>query len=145
MTSPGCLNRFHPMPAHEAESVDSRTAEHEKPRPAFGAPYVWVIAVIDGEQPNAVHRILQYETLIGRGGDPQIGVNDELVSKRHCLIRVDGPVCTIQDLGSRNGTWINGRKMQDERALRLRHLDEIQIGTTRLFVLHGAFKRFTPR
>ena len=87
----------------------------------------------------------QYETLIGRGGDAQIDVNDELVSKRHCLIRVEGPVCTIQDLGSRNGTCINGRKMQDERALRLRHLDEIQVGTTRLFVLHGAFKRFTPR
>ena len=133
------------MPAHEAESFDSRTAEHEKPRPAFGAPYVWVIAVIDGEQPNAVHRILQYETLIGRGDDAQIDVNDEMVSKRHCLIRVEGPVCTIRDLGSRNGTRVNGRKMRDETALRLRHLDEIQIGTTRLFVLHGAFKRLTPQ
>jgi len=133
------------MPAHEAESFDSRTAEHEEPRPAFGAPYVWVIAVIDGEQPNAVHRILQYETLIGRGGDAHIDVNDEMVSKRHCLIRVEGPVCTIQDLGSRNGTRVNGRKMRDETSLRLRHLDEIQIGTTRLFVLHGAFKRLTPQ
>jgi pSer/pThr/pTyr-binding forkhead associated (FHA) protein len=71
-------------------------------------------------------------------------VNDEKVSKRHCQIRTDGPVCTIQDLGSRNGTWVNGRKMRDT-ALRLRHLDEIQIGTTRLFVLHGAFKKLTPR
>jgi pSer/pThr/pTyr-binding forkhead associated (FHA) protein len=133
------------MPAHEAESFDSRTAEHEAPRPAFGAPYVWVLAVIDGDQPNAVHRILQYETLIGRGGDAQIDVNDEKVSKRHCLIRVEGAVCTIQDLGSRNGTRVNGRKMRDETALRLRHLDEIQIGDTRLFVLHGAFKRLTPQ
>ena len=145
MTSPGRLQRFHPMPAHEAESSDSRTAEHEKPRSAFGAPYVWVIAVIDGEQPNAVHRILRYETLIGRGGDVQIDVNDELVSKRHGLIRVDGAVCTIRDLGSRNGTRVNGRKMREETALRLRHLDEILIGTTRLFVLHGAFKRFAPQ
>ena len=133
------------MPAHEADSLDSRTAEHEAPRPAFGAPYVWVIAVIDGHQPNAVHRILQYETVLGRGDDAQIDVNDEMVSKRHCLIRVEGPVCTIQDLGSRNGTWINGRKMRDETALRIRNLDEIQVGTTRLFVLHGAFKRFVPR
>ena len=132
------------MPAHEAKSFDSRTAEHEKPRPAFGAPYVWVIAVIDGEQPNAVHRILQYETLIGRGGDVQIDVNDELVSKRHCLIRVEGPVCTIKDLGSRNGTRVNGRKMRDEAALRLRHLDEIQVGATRLFVLTGRFKPRPP-
>jgi hypothetical protein len=67
------------MPAHD-ESVDSRTAEHEKPRLAFGAPYVWVIAVIDGEQSNAVHRILQYETLIGRGDDAQIDVTVGRVS-----------------------------------------------------------------
>ena len=133
------------MPAHEAESVDSRTAEHEKPRPAFGAPHVWVIAVIDGDQPNAAYRIHQYETMIGRGSDAQIDVNDELVSKRHCLIRVDGPVCTIRDLGSRNGTRVNGRKMREESALRLRHLDEIQVGETRLFVLHGAFKKITPQ
>jgi len=133
------------MAAHEAESPDSRTAEHEKPRPAFGAPYVWVLAAIDGEQPDAVHRLLQYETVIGRGADAQIDVKDELVSKRHCLIRVEGSVCTIRDLGSRNGTRVNGRKMREETALRLRHLDEIQIGATRLFVLHGAFKRLTPQ
>jgi pSer/pThr/pTyr-binding forkhead associated (FHA) protein len=44
-----------------------------------------------------------------------------------------------------NGTRVNGRKMKDETALRLRHLDEIQIGGTRLFVLHGAFKRMTSQ
>ena len=133
------------MPAHEAESADSRTTEHEEPRLAFGAPHVWVIAGIDGAQPNAVHRVCQYETVIGRGGDAQIDVDDEMVSKRHCLIRVDGPVCTIRDLGSRNGTWVNGRRMREETALRLRHLDEIRIGTTRLFVLNGAFKRVAPQ
>jgi pSer/pThr/pTyr-binding forkhead associated (FHA) protein len=133
------------MPAHEADAIDSKTAEHEEPRPPFGAPYVWVLAVIDGEQPNAVHRLSRYETLIGRGDGAQIDLNDDKVSKRHCLIRIEGPVCTIQELGSLNGTRVNGRKMKDETALRLRHLDEVQIGGTRLFVLNGAFKRMTPQ
>ena len=133
------------MPTVEADSNDSKTKKHEQPRPPFAAPYVWVLAVVDGDQPNAVHRLVQYETLIGRGEDAQIDVNDEMVSKRHCLLRVEGPVCTIQDLGSLNGTRVNGRKMKDQSALRLRHLDEIQIGSTRLFVLHGAFKRLTPQ
>ena len=133
------------MPAREADSTHTDTQEHEQPRPPFGAPYVWVLAVIDGEEPNAVHRIVQYETIIGRGEDAQIELNDELVSKRHCLLRVEGGVCTLQELGSRNGTRVNGRKIKDETALRLRHLDEIQIGATRLFVLHGAFKRITPQ
>jgi hypothetical protein len=34
--------------------------------------------------------------------------------------------------------------MRDDNALRLRHLDEIQVGSTRLFVLNGTFKRLTP-
>ena len=133
------------MPEHEVGDRDSKTAEHEKPRPPYGAPYVWVLAVIDGDEPDAVHRLTGYETLIGRGADAGIDLKDEKVSKRHCLLRIEGPVCTIQELGSLNGTRVNGRKMRDDTALRLRHLDEIQIGTTRLFVLHGAFKRFTPQ
>jgi pSer/pThr/pTyr-binding forkhead associated (FHA) protein len=133
------------MPARNADSVESKTAEREEYRPPFGAPYVWVFVAIDGEQQDTIHRLAQYETLIGRGDGVQIDLNDEQVSKRHCVVRVEGPVCTIQELGSLNGTRVNGRKMRDDTALRLRHLDEVQIGGTRLFVLHGAFKRHTPQ
>ena len=133
------------MPTRGADSIDSNTAEHEPRRPPFGAPYVWILAVIDGDQPNATHRLTQYETVIGRGDSAQIDLDDELVSKRHCLLRVEGAVCKIQELGSLNGTRVNGNKMREDTALRLRHLDEIQIGSTRLFVLHGAFKRIAPR
>jgi pSer/pThr/pTyr-binding forkhead associated (FHA) protein len=133
------------MPTHEADRSDSKTAERERFRPPFGAPYVWVLAAIDGERSNEVYRLGQYETLIGRGDGVQIDLNDDQVSKRHCLIRVEGPVCTLQELGSLNGTQVNSRKLRDETALRIRHLDEIQIGTTRLLVLHGAFKRPTPQ
>jgi pSer/pThr/pTyr-binding forkhead associated (FHA) protein len=133
------------MATRNADSIDSATAEREEPRPPFGAPYVWVLAVIDGASPNALHRVAQYETVIGRGEGVQIDLDDEQVSKRHCLIRVEGPVCTIQELGSLNGTRVNGRKMRDDTAIRLRHLDEIHIGATRLFVLHGAFKRHAPQ
>ena len=132
------------MPTRDAEPIEKETAEHEERRPPFGAPHVWVLAAIDGANPNAVYRALSYETLIGRGDEAHIDIDDEKVSKRHCLIRIEGPVCTIQDLGSLNGTRINGRKMRDDTAIRLRHLDEIQVGGTRLFVLTGAFKRLIP-
>jgi pSer/pThr/pTyr-binding forkhead associated (FHA) protein len=132
------------MPAR-ADTTDSKTAEREEYRPPFGAPYVWVLAEIEGASSSRLHRIGQYETLIGRGEGSQIDLDDEQVSKRHCMLRVEGPVCTIQELGSLNGTRVNGRKLRDETAIRLRHLDEIQIGSTRLFVLHGAYKRHTPQ
>lgn len=133
------------MPARSPETADSNTAEREEYRPPFGAPYVWILAEIEGVQPNGLHRLTQYETVIGRGEEAQIDLNDEQVSKRHCLLRVEGPVCTLQELGSLNGTRVNGRKLRDETAIRLRHLDEIQIGGTRLFVLHGAYKRHIPQ
>jgi len=133
------------MESNKPATGSTDTAQYEKRRPPFGAPNVWVLAVIDGDLPHDVHRLVRFETIIGRGEAAHIDVNDEQVSKRHCLVRLDGPVCTIQDLGSLNGTRVNGRKLRDESAERLRHLDEIQVGGTRFFVLGGAFKYLTPR
>jgi pSer/pThr/pTyr-binding forkhead associated (FHA) protein len=118
---------------------ERETTEHQNPRPHFGAPHVFVLAVIDGEQDHGVHRIDRAETIIGRE-DADFVVEDGEVSKRHCLIRADGPVCTLTDLGSLNGTLLNGRPMREGVAQRLRHLDEIQLGTTRLFLLMGKFR-----
>ena len=133
------------MPTKSGDVIERRTAEHEVLRPPFGAPHVFVLAVIDGDHPNSVHRVVQYETVIGRGEEAQIDLGDDEISKRHCLLRAEGPVCTIQDQGSLNGTRVNGRRMRDGVAHRLRHLDEIQVGATRLLVLTGTFKARTPK
>jgi pSer/pThr/pTyr-binding forkhead associated (FHA) protein len=128
----------------ERNTVPGReTTEHQTPRPPFGAPHVFVLAVVDGDDPHRVHRIDRAETVIGRE-DAHFLVEDAEISKRHCLIRVDGPVCTLTDLGSLNGTLLNGRPLREGVAQRLRHLDEILLGTTRLFVLMGKF-RTSPR
>jgi len=116
------------------------TTEHQIPRPPFGAPHVWVLAVIDGEDPHVVHRLGRAETVIGRDGAADFAVEDQEVSKQHCLLRLEGPVCTVTDLGSLNGTLLNGRPLRHGVAQRLHHLDEIQIGTTRLFLLAGKFR-----
>jgi len=123
--------------------AERETTEHHTPRPPFGAPHVFVLAVVDGEDPHGVHRIDRPETVFGREG-ADVVIEDDEISKRHCLVRVDGPVCTLTDLGSLNGTKLNGRPMRDGVAQRLRHLDEIQVGTTRLFLLVGKF-RSTPK
>jgi pSer/pThr/pTyr-binding forkhead associated (FHA) protein len=33
------------------------------------------------------------------------------ISRRHCCLEVDPPTIRVRDLGSRNGTWINGQKI----------------------------------
>ena len=121
----------------------TQTAERERTRPPFNAPYVFVLAVVDGDDPTLTHRIERRETIIGREGDSDFVVEDETISKRHCMLRVEASVCTIFDLGSRNGTRINRREVRPGTAQRVRHLDEIEIGGVRLLVLAGKFRRAT--
>ena len=55
---------------------------------------------------------------------------DEAVSRLHAVIENYGSGWAVRDLGSRNGTYINGERVLAERALRAG--DELRIGTTRL-------------
>jgi pSer/pThr/pTyr-binding forkhead associated (FHA) protein len=63
---------------------------------------------------------------IGRGAECHIRPNSEWVSRQHCVLRVVGYAVTIRDLGSRNGTLVNGTLV--EREQKLEDGDEIQVG-----------------
>jgi pSer/pThr/pTyr-binding forkhead associated (FHA) protein len=72
------------------------------------------------------------EFLVGRGNhcDMQILVPD--ISRSHCRIRVGDQGATVRDLESRNGTYINGRRVTGEHTLQ--HGDILGLGTTMLVV-----------
>jgi len=118
----------------------AETADRQQRQLPFGAPHVFVLVVIDGEDVSAVHRVSRPEVVLGRSEPADFILVDEQISKEHCRIRVEGPVCTIIDSGSRNGTTVNGRRLPKGVAARLRHLDEIAIGEHRLFLLAGRFR-----
>ena len=94
------------------ESQSSGTAERELPKTPFGAPHVFVFVIVEGPDLGATHRLAEDETIIGReqGADFQLG--DEAVSGAHVRIRVDGSVCSIMDLESRNGTRLNEQPLR---------------------------------
>jgi len=115
----------------------SRTAERATRPKVFGAPHVFVLAVLEGDDPTQVHRIQRTETTIGRTDPADFVIEDDQISQQHIRLRVEGSVCTLQDLESLNGTRVNGSKVRSGTCCRLRHLDEIQIGGTRLFLLSG--------
>src|SRR5262245_8457505 len=48
---------------------------------------------------------------IGRSADAGISVDDQQVSRRHAKLRLAQGVLSLEDLGSRNGTLINGRAL----------------------------------
>ncbi|HEY7309970.1 MAG TPA: FHA domain-containing protein [Gemmataceae bacterium] len=49
------------------------------------------------------------QCILGRSSacDLQVPSEDFTVSRRHCLLDIDGPAVTVQDLGSLNGTFLN--------------------------------------
>jgi DNA-binding winged helix-turn-helix (wHTH) protein len=51
------------------------------------------------------------ENSIGRDPDSTVQVDHAAVSRRHARIVVVDPTATIEDLGSRNGTFVNGRRI----------------------------------
>jgi len=80
-----------------------------------------------------VFSLAEDEVSIGREPSNQISLLDSLVSRRHCVIRKDGQAFHIQDLDSRNSTFVNGVPVK-ERVLA--HGDQIRVGNS-TFVFQG--------
>jgi serine phosphatase RsbU (regulator of sigma subunit)/pSer/pThr/pTyr-binding forkhead associated (FHA) protein len=78
------------------------------------------------------YKLSDGEYIIGRRSDCQIFVPDMRVSRQHARLWKDGEAWEIEDLGSNNGTFVNGIKVQ--AATPLRHDDEILIANNRIRV-----------
>jgi hypothetical protein len=78
--------------------------------------------------------------VLGRLNEADISLPyDEYASSEHCRFSVgveDGQtILYIEDLGSRNGTYINGFRLEPGRLFGLEHSDRIQVGSTILIVV----------
>ncbi|HXX32321.1 MAG TPA: FHA domain-containing protein [Myxococcaceae bacterium] len=76
------------------------------------------------------------QVVIGRSSELDMVLVEDMVSRKHAKIAVQGGKITIEDLGSTNGTFVNGEKV---RTARLKEGDRILIGTSILkLVVAGA-------
>ena len=82
--------------------------------------------------PNAGRRFKlgEGEHIIGRRSDCQIFVPDMRVSRQHARVILIEGRWTVEDLGSNNGTFINGNRIN--KSAELKHDDEIQIASNRV-------------
>ena len=83
-----------------------------------------------------IFQLAQRQTLVGRSRRCAIVLSSRLASREHCVLERSGAALTLIELGSKNGTWVNG-----ERVTRRRQLakgDEIRIGSDHLEVLEAA-------
>jgi hypothetical protein len=67
------------------------------------------------------------EIVIGRSSDLDMVLVEDMVSRKHAKISTHNGQVIIQDLGSTNGTFVNGEKI---KRVRLREGDRILIGTS---------------
>ena len=90
-------------------------------------PSAQAIAVQAGDKTHVFHT----EFTAGRQGS--LVLNDEHASSHHALFQPAHGFWFVQDLGSTNGTWLNGRRMF--AAQRLKKGDKIKIGRTIVVVV----------
>ena len=85
--------------------------------------------LISVENPNLKLKLAKMTNIVGRAPDCDIVIDSPNVSKRHCLVEIDGQKVKVKDLDSTNGTSVNGvtakdsfLKLRDQLGLGLYHL-----------------------
>ncbi|MBX7191892.1 MAG: response regulator [Sandaracinaceae bacterium] len=91
------------------------------------------LVVLRGSQPGRRYPLDDHSS-IGRGSSCTVQIEDAMSSRKHALIqRVEGSTWELVDLGSRNGTLLNGRPAGHDP---IRFGDHIQIGETVFLFSH---------
>ena len=80
--------------------------------------------------------------LIGRGREVAIVLHGAAISRHHARINVQGKTILLQDLESRNGTFVNGIRVTGEQSLRAG--DRIEIGGETLVVSSPTAETIPP-
>jgi pSer/pThr/pTyr-binding forkhead associated (FHA) protein len=99
-----------------------------EPGPARAGGYALIVA--SGPQ-RGMHWLLSDGTEAGRHPEAEIFLDDVTVSRRHCLFALSDGALEIRDLGSTNGTYVNGVRCEQAR---LRVGDQVIIGRFHLVV-----------
>jgi hypothetical protein len=75
-----------------------------------------ILELVEGSDPGR-NFSLRGEQVAGRDTSQAIALTDEQVSRRHARFTIAGNEVTVEDLGSRNGTYVNGQVLTGPRRL----------------------------
>ena len=103
-----------------------RSAQQAPPREPQGRTGTAMLIV---DQTNRRFDLRMGSNIIGRGTDSDLQLLDQGISRRHLDIQYDGHYATAYDLGSTNGSTVNGHEISSQV---LRHGDVIRVGHTRI-------------
>ena len=101
------------------------SATEAEPRAGRGEELLFVVKWVDGRL-----RLTDGAHVLGRDPDVEIFLNSPGVSRRHAVITIAQGAATLEDLGSKNGTFVGDRRVDGPRPLR--DGDTISIGSVKL-------------
>jgi pSer/pThr/pTyr-binding forkhead associated (FHA) protein len=96
-----------------------------QPGPRKGKAFLMVST---GAAAGTVFPLTDPSILIGRSLDAQVSINEQAISNEHARIEQKGANFTLRDLGSTNGTYVNGQRLVD--TVVLAGGDTIRMGST---------------
>jgi chromosome segregation ATPase len=86
---------------------------------------VLVRTLVRVDDPDVVHLLNKPAMVLGRSHDADICIQTESISRRHACLRVARDVVIIEDLGSTNGCYVNGKRI---KRLLLKDGDQLEVG-----------------
>ena len=84
------------------------------------------LSVIDGPMKGKLFRITKPVISVGRVGT-DIVIDDPEISRKHCALVINGQSATLSDLGTTNGTLVDGQRIT---TYELHHLSEFRVGAS---------------
>lgn len=107
------------------------TNQDEMPEQRFRPPAGASAIVLSGFYEGLEVALDRERMVIGRGRKADLALAEATISRAHAAIGFDGECFFIEDLGSTNGTMVNGAKVSKQP---LKSDDEIQMGKLRIGV-----------
>lgn len=93
------------------------------------------LQVANGSQEGKIIKVKHDKFLIGRSDDCHLRPKSESISRRHCAIVHKKGKILLLDLKSRNGTEVNGKKLDPSKAKILKDKDHIKVGKLEFIAL----------
>lgn len=103
---------------------------------------MYKLVISDDEGKTTTVPLVRDEITIGRKEGNTIRLTDRNVSRRHAKLQKQNGGYVLQDLGSYNGTVINGTRLSDQRALKMG--DQIVIGDYKLNIVEESAAQVAP-
>ena len=128
--SPPDGNASAQLPINQTVAFDMTEITQAAPPLDASAPQKAMLRIVLPSSDVFDRELKKVETQIGKGPRNDIVISDPAVSTSHAVLRAENGGYTITDIGSRNGTSLNGKRIT--ATMKLSHGDVIGMGVTKL-------------